>query len=429
MTSSVHGHPKVEAPRVFAFEAINGWRGLGSLAIAITHLEVISDFTGVQHLRPVVFLVDLFFVVSGLIIAQTYGRKLRDGTAVVDYAVRRFGRIWPLHAAMLAILVAYESVKLILQHTQGLTFFAAPFVPGSGTDPWAIVTNALLIQSLDLHARETWNFPSWSLSVEFAIYLVFALFSLAGIRRSRWLSVLALSGSLVVLAIFAPAGMRSTFDFGVFRCAVGFFAGVFAYEVARAKLIPAWPCPTLVEILAFIATGIWMFAADGTQLALAAPAVFFILVIVFMEERGALSRWFRHRWLQVMADLSYAIYVVHAVVLMGFMVAVRAVATHFHWAIFIPTPPELVPIGLSPASPQLLHFGNQLYEWLTIGVYAALVVAVAFLGHQLVEVPARQFFNGLAKGLSKRLSRAAALQADRSKAATYSIVPPPRAAD
>jgi peptidoglycan/LPS O-acetylase OafA/YrhL len=406
MTSSAHDHPKPETPRIFTFEAINGWRGIGSIAIAIAHLEVISDFAGVQHLRPVIFLVDLFFVVSGLIIAQTYGQKLQDGAAVVDYSIRRFGRIWPLHAAMLALLVAYESVKLVLEHTRGLTFFAAPFV--GGTEPWAVVTNALLIQSLGLHARETWNFPSWSLSVEFAIYLVFALISLAGIRRSRWLSLLALLGSLLVLVVFAPAGMRSTYDFGVFRCAVGFFAGVLAYEVARAKLIPAWPCPTLVEILVFLAAGIWMFTSDGTAFAYAAPVFFFVLVSVFMEERGALSRWFRHRRLQAMADLSYAIYVVHAVVLMGFMAAVRAIAAHFHLAIFIPTPPELVPVGMTPASPQLLHFGNLFYEWLTTGFYGTLVVLVAFLGHKLVEVPARQFFNDIAKRVSRATDRAKA---------------------
>jgi peptidoglycan/LPS O-acetylase OafA/YrhL len=387
-------------PITFRFGAINGWRGIGSIGIAIAHLEVISDFAGVQYLRPIIFLVDLFFVASGAIIAQAYSRRLQTGPEVLDYAIRRFGRIWPLHVVLLAILVGYEGMKLLVQHMNGQQFYAQPFAAGGGTDAWAILTNGALIQSLGLHSRETWNFPSWSLSVEFVTYFIFAVFCLAGVFWCRILSVLAIVGSLILLVWFAPAGMRSTFDYGLFRCAVGFFTGTLAYEIASAQLVPRWPWPTAVEAIVFVGSAVWMFCAEGTKLAFAAPVVFLIVIVVFIEERGAFSRIFKQYWLQALAELSYAIYIVHAVVLMGFMVVVRAVAAHFHLAIFIPTPPERVPPGLAPAALQLLHLGSQPLEWLVIGVYTTIVVAAAYAGHRLVEVPGRRFFNGLAKRLS-----------------------------
>jgi peptidoglycan/LPS O-acetylase OafA/YrhL len=394
------GDQRTGEPATFTFAAINGWRGVGSVGIAVAHLEVISDFFGVQYIRPIIFLVDLFFVASGVIIAQAYSRRLRSGAAVLDYAVRRFGRIWPLHVVLLAILVAYECLKLILQQSAGRHFFVAPFAVDGGTDPWAILTNSLLVHSLGFHGRETWNFPSWSLSVEFVIYFVFAFFCLAGVRWCRVLSVLALFGSLVILICFAPVGMRSTFDYGVFRCAIGFFTGTLAYEIAATRRFPQWPWPTIVEVGVLCGAIVWMFFAEGSRLAFAAPVIFFVLIVVFILERGALSRWFRQYWLQALAELSYAIYIVHAVVLMGFMAAVRAAAAHFHWNIFIATPPEFVPAGLAPATLQLLHFGNRPLEGLVIGLYALIVVAAAYAGHRLVEVPGRRFFNGVAKRLS-----------------------------
>jgi peptidoglycan/LPS O-acetylase OafA/YrhL len=81
-----------EKRRIFSFEAINGWRGIGAIGIAVAHLEIISDFTGIQYTRPMIFLVDLFFVVSVLVIAQACGDRLHTRPEVLDYLGRRFGR-------------------------------------------------------------------------------------------------------------------------------------------------------------------------------------------------------------------------------------------------------------------------------------------------------------------------------------------------
>ena len=51
--------------------------------------------------------------------------------------------------------------------------------------PFAAVTNALLLQSLNIHDTLTWNGPSWSISTELWTYVIFALLS-AWVGGARW---------------------------------------------------------------------------------------------------------------------------------------------------------------------------------------------------------------------------------------------------
>ena len=44
--------------------------------------------------------VDFFFVLSGFVIAATYGDRLAQGFSLLRYAVLRLGRVWPLHIVM-----------------------------------------------------------------------------------------------------------------------------------------------------------------------------------------------------------------------------------------------------------------------------------------------------------------------------------------
>ena len=118
--------------RTLDFSPINGWRGPGAIAIALAHFGVATGFLPLRILEPVAPLVDLFFVLSGLVIAHAYGAALAQPAAIPGYVVRRFGRIWPVQAATLAVLVAYETAKLLVARTTGHQFSSAPFDPAKG---------------------------------------------------------------------------------------------------------------------------------------------------------------------------------------------------------------------------------------------------------------------------------------------------------
>lgn len=124
--------------------------------------------------------VDFFFVLSGFVIASAYQSKLSSGDGVIPFALRRFGRLYPLHIATLAALVTFALARTALA--------PGPFNPRDMFDGWmfdfsALFTNVLLVHGLGFESHLTWNFPSWSISTEFYTYLVFAM-----IWRARRLS-------------------------------------------------------------------------------------------------------------------------------------------------------------------------------------------------------------------------------------------------
>lgn len=381
--------------------AINGWRGPGAVAIALAHLGVATDIVAVRRLLPVALLVDLFFVLSGLVIAQAYATKLSRAASIPEYIVRRFGRIWPVQAATLAVLVAYESTKAILE-ALGYAHFSTPAFSRDGIAlAWAIPTNLLLVHSLGIHDRETWNFPSWSLSVEFATYVAFAFFCLMTPMLRRTLSVVTVVASLAVLALVAPYGMRSTFDYGIFRCLAGFFAGTLCYEVAQRWPLPRWRYPTLVEVAALAFVIAWLAMAAGSWAGYAAPLVFALFVLAFLGRGGRLSRLLRSHPMQVFADLSFSIYMVHALVLLVLLAFARAWGSRHHVSLFQRVPNPLADLPGAHATVDVLHVEG---IWAALGlvaVYLAGVAILTLLAYSIVEVPGRTLFNRLAKRLSR----------------------------
>lgn len=385
---------------VLSFRAVNGWRGPGAIAIAVAHFSVAADFISYRRLLSIPLLVDLFFVLSGLVIAQVYSEKLARPAAIPEYIVRRFGRIWPLQAATLGILVAYELAKLAAQTFLGKHFSSPAFSPEGYNLLEAIPTNLLLIHSLGMHTRETWDFPSWSLSVEFVTYISFALFCLVSPVVRRVLTIAAIAASLAILIVVAPYHMRSTFDYGVFRCFAGFFAGTLCYDAARRWHRPDWPLPTLIEAGVLCLVIVWMSLATGTVLVYAAPLVFCVFVLGFASERGLISRVLLTKPLQFLAEVSFAIYMVHAIVLIFLLAGLHEVEHLGGLHLFFTVPNPLA--GLPNATPtvEIFRTSSLLFEWSIAVGYLVTVLAIACLAYRLVEVPGRAFFGRLAKRVS-----------------------------
>lgn len=384
--------------------AVNGWRGPGAIAIALAHLGIATDAISARYLFPVALLVDLFFVLSGLVIAQAYATKLSKAANIPEYVIRRFGRIWPVQAATLAVLVGYESFKWAVE-ASGHGHFSSPGFSREGISlVEAIPTNLLMLQSLGLHDRETWNFPSWSLSVEFVTYVAFALFCLMTPNLRRALSIATIVASIAILALVAPYGMRSTFDYGIFRCLAGFFAGTLCYEVAERWPMPRVRYPTLLEIAAVALVGVWLSFAVSTRAGYAAPAVFALFVLAFLGEGGRLSRLLRTRVMQVLADLSFSIYMVHALVLTALLALAHALGKAKGLSLFKAVPNPFDSRSGAHSTIEVLHVSGVGGAALILFLYVAGIAAATFAAYRLVEVPGRGMFNRLAKRLSKLAS-------------------------
>ncbi|RRN62197.1 acyltransferase [Caulobacter sp. 602-1] len=218
------------------FEALDALRGVAAISVCLFHVQWVNIFDSLGIISNAWLFVDLFFVLSGFVIAYTYAEKISANPSDVGrFLFKRLARIYPLHIVMLLAFVALEVAKWAAYRYAGVRGDVVPF---SINNLETFTTNILLIHSLHTYDVLTWNVPSWSISVEFAIYIVFAIVAAVAAGRAKaltLLSAMAIVLSVSVLMYFAPGrGLHVDVDFGVFRCLLGFFIGVLTYLGWRA---------------------------------------------------------------------------------------------------------------------------------------------------------------------------------------------------
>ncbi len=316
--------------------------------------------------------------------------------------LRRIGRLYPLHLFILMMFLAMEIVKYVAWR-EGASMAALPFA--SETSPSSLVSNLLLLQSLGLHDRLTWNFPSWSISVEFYVNLLFALVMvwparrgapLDGIRREKTAiaaALVVLFGLLTVLA--ASRGRVMTYDDGFIRCVYGFFCGVLTQRLRASGLDPlrnlspravaALELGLTFSAIAFILYGgqLWVFA-------LAAP-LFSLLTLAYAREQGFFARLLLTPPFHAIGEWSYSIYMVHYFLLVHVLGRLAVLAGRRGF------------FGLDPHSPLdggatlgALYARSPLWTAIVLTAFIAAVLAVSSLTYRFVEKPARRWFNDLA---------------------------------
>jgi peptidoglycan/LPS O-acetylase OafA/YrhL len=255
-------------------------------------------FAHVQHFN---LFVDLFFVISGFVIAAQYLQKVGTSAAIGRFLWRRTARIYPLH---LLTLTFYLAVAAVLQ--LGLA---------RGENPARYPLSDLPAQLLMLHAvvgeRLTFNFPSWSLSAEMICYLLFPLLAIIAARRRALVLVFvtaALIGSNTLYAVTTDTGPWTEWinRGGAWRALPSFALGLALY-LFRTELsrLPRMRLPLTPLVLAFVLLG--SFASDALVLA----AVYAIVVLAvradLSQQRTLLSWTGLGRW----SDLTYSIYMLH----------------------------------------------------------------------------------------------------------------------
>lgn len=277
--------------------------------------------------------ISFFFVLSGFILSIVYP-KFRSRDQLRDYYRHRFARIWPLHLTVLALLlliVPLSSLNLKLGF-QWSTFLPVIFLVQS----WIPFRNYYF----------AYNGVAWTLSVECFFYLIFPW--LIHRWRTTWMPKLAISivcaGGLIVLCKVlalppypqAMVGEITAHSFIIinplarlFEFVLGMIAAL-VYQTLRTKHIPL-RIGILSEVLAFgfVAFSLRQVAFLGRfvqQLqndypiqkwlsANSACLSFAILIIVLALECGVIWRWLSWKPLVYLGNCSYAIYLLHQVVL------------------------------------------------------------------------------------------------------------------
>ncbi len=285
--------------------SLDGLRGVAALAVALKHFQNLSHIN--LHLQQAAVAVDLFFVLSGFVIAQAYEHRLAAGLRWGEYMRIRLARLYP---AILGGLV----IALILRFA-----FGGPYI-------WSFTFQFALLPVLVgpmLYGGDIFPLdgPQWSLFWEVvANGLHAAVFRWLTPRRLAWIMAIAAIG--LAWAAWAWGWLdvgwtRRTFWCGLPRVIYGFSAGVLIFRLkARGWSAPKVPYPLLLLVLALCmfrwAPSIRLYWARDLILVI----VILPLIVAFAVSAEAKGRWMKPvLWL---GAISYPLYTLHVPLLRGY---------------------------------------------------------------------------------------------------------------
>ncbi len=288
------------------YQGLDSLRGIAAMMVVFFHVNWDNHLTGFRLFRQSFLFVDLFFILSGFIIATVYGQNIRTSADVGKFMIRRFFRLYPLHMATLLFMVAMETSKY-LAASQGLAPNSDLFA-FQRTVP-AIFINVAFLQGAGLLDTLSWNTPSWSISCEMIAYAAFAIMAAAGFikRRLFWLMIGSIISGYAYL-ITARGTLDITFDLGVIRCLCGFFLGSL---IAR---LPRTPIPNWLAIIAMVAATVIIGCFAGPPEILVVPA-FAILVYAVRSDEGTFAKILLAKPLTFLGRISFSIYLTHYLVI------------------------------------------------------------------------------------------------------------------
>lgn len=299
------------------YVALDGLRGIAAVLVVFYHLQVSNHFTHNLFFRNGYLAVDLFFVLSGFVISSSYSHRINSVIDAMRFIGLRFFRVYPMHLATLLVLLGLEVLKLYSQNSGMIT--ASDRAAFTGVNSWgAFFANLGLVQGLGIFDYLTWNAPSWSISCEFAVYLVFALATAGGLFRSKILILLLSLAGLggFCLVAFTHGDLNSTYDLGIVRCLAGFFIGASIFQTTQHRRFPKLSQSSISSgqiILLFVSCLIAGTISDAKIVAIV--PVFVSWVLLLQSDTGVLARVLMTPAVQYLGRISYSVYLVHYVFL------------------------------------------------------------------------------------------------------------------
>ncbi|WP_029625423.1 acyltransferase family protein [Sphingomonas sp. PAMC 26605] len=295
------------APHRHELRALTGMRGIAAWFVVLFHIRLSIDWlpAGLVALFAKGYLaVDFFFLLSGFVIWLSWSARLRSGgiAAVPGFLWRRLARIWPLHLVMLGATLA-----LVLA-------LAATGRHDAGHYPYAeLPLHMLLLQTWGFTDRLTWNDPSWSISTEWAAYLLFPLvaFALDWRRVPSWVVVSAIGALLALLHVVmagSPSLGTDIWTFGLRRCLIEFAVGG-----ALCSLWQRWRDAPVIPALVALGCGIGAFVGflEGEPETLCIPATFAAALLALALTSGSRGNPLDVPALHYLGEISYATYLSH----------------------------------------------------------------------------------------------------------------------
>ncbi|WP_419825799.1 acyltransferase family protein [Sphingomonas sp.] len=302
--------------KVAELRPLTGVRGLFAWAVVLYHMRLACAWwlpaPVVAALAKGYLAVDFFFLLSGFVVWLNYGDRLAAGGGTRDFLVRRLARIWPLHAVMLGFCALLAAALMA-------TGRPAPRFPLA-----ELPLHLALAQDWGVANPLAWNDPAWSISAEWAAYLLLPL-AAALLPRRAWptpMLVLGAAAPLLLLWLVMRTGGETMLGadiarYGVLRCVAEFACGAVLsvlWRRGRGRRGVAAAAVTVAILCALARLG-------GLDETLAVPPLFAAVLLALALTAEAPRNPLSARWLHRLGEVSYATYLVHVPLFFAFKLA------------------------------------------------------------------------------------------------------------
>jgi peptidoglycan/LPS O-acetylase OafA/YrhL len=300
--------------------------------------------------------VDLFFVISGFVIAHVYSDRIANIAGYGQFLKRRVARLVPLHWLTLACAIALWSlVRLAGVQAGGMPAF----------DLACIARSAMLVHAyVGCPSGSYFNPVSWSISVEMALYVLFPITILVG-RLTR-LANLALGVAILATALAIATATPKPLDWEMVpplvRGLASFLIGVGLFDLRERIRLPLARIWTVLSCCALIAAML-----IGASHAITLALTYLCVLCAIAAERA--SAWPVVKRLAVLGQLTYSIYMWHGLVIL---------------------------VLLNAVGDKLLHLSGLSALLLAMGCYG-LILMMGYVSLVWIETPARRWIDRVGK--------------------------------
>ncbi len=294
------------------YDTLDAMRGLAALAVMLDHF---TQHSGGPRLFASSFIsVDLFFCLSGFVIAHAYQQRITDGLSLWGFLRLRVLRLYPAWLMGCALgwialvgLVATGQTTMTPEQAVAASILNLLNLPYLGTHVTQIFTARIPADIFPL------NDPGWSLFFEYCVNLLFFVLITRWSRWPFWLwPALAALIFFIAVKLFGegPGWGASNFLGGFPRVCYGFLTGALLHHWRdRLPAGPRLPVWTLLLVLTLV-LNVPAFRLHTYYSFF--MTLFFVPLAVLLGARAVLPAGSRRQhWARLAGTLSYPLYCVH----------------------------------------------------------------------------------------------------------------------
>lgn len=316
--------------------------------------------------------VSYLFILSGFVMTFVYHRQ-DDTFDYIAYWRARFTRFYPLYIISFALTCVY---------------YYDAFVR---VKPQKILANIFVVQAWIPKYAQSFNFVTWSMSVEIFFYLFFPFFLLWAYRQPTrkliWVSLAAWAVNTVIYYFVWNAYILEYREFVLYfpvfyigSFLVGIVGGIWYLREGRHEVLTASKSLAILAVSFLLLAVYTVISTDfypelphdiRPMTGFLSPLMIFFIVALSMD-RSFVSRALSHKFLVDLGEIAYALYILHIPVKWLYE---RALETSG-----VANPESVFNLTFLP-----------------------LVLAISYIAHFYVDAPIRRWLKALLQTLSLRV--------------------------